>query len=432
MYVVRDDFPTNYEGILGIDFLMKHAAKCDLKNKNVRIGDTVLKLHPETAFEKYALAPRSETIIRARTDKNKIGVVQAEEITAGVFIGSCLVEPKENVCPIAVINTTTEAVEITTPLAILDDVPVSDPAAVHAIEKDSENGKSAETVMERQERLRQQLRLTHLNKEETKALLRDSFPLPNITDILDQLGNAKYFSTLDLASGYHQIPMAEKDKNKTAFSTPYGHYEYNRMPFGLKNAPATFQRLMNSVLTGLQGLKCLVYLDDIVIYGANLKEHNERLVAVLKRLRSSKLKLQPDKCEFLRKEVIYLGHVITDRGISPDPSKLEAVTKFPIPKTVRDVQSFIGLAGYYRRFIEEFSRIAKPLTKLTKKGRNSTGRRSNNTRFSFKGKANHRAGTKLPGLHEGIPGNDRRLRLRDRSRALTRAGGPRPTDRLCK
>ena len=91
----------------------------------------------------------------------------------------------------------------------------------------------------------------------------DSFPLPNITDILDQLGNAKYFTTLDLASGYHQIPMTEKDKPKTAFSTPYGHYEFNRMPFGLKNAPATFQRLMNSVLTGLQGLKCLVYLDDI-------------------------------------------------------------------------------------------------------------------------------------------------------------------------
>jgi len=95
----------------------------------------------------------------------------------------------------------------------------------------------------------------------------DSFPVPNITDILDQLGNAKYFTTLDLASGYPQIPMAERDKSKTTFSTPYGHYEFNRMPFGLKNAPATVQRLMNSVLTGMQGLKCLVYLDDIVIYG---------------------------------------------------------------------------------------------------------------------------------------------------------------------
>jgi len=195
----------------------------------------------------------------------------------------------------------------------------------------------------------------------------DSFPLPNITEILDQLGNAKYFTTLDLASGYHQIPMAEKDKQKTAFSTPYGHYEFNRMPFGLKNAPATFQRLMNSVLTGMQGLKCLVYLDDIVIYGASLEDHNKRLEEVLQRLRENNLKLQPDKCEFLRKETIYLGHIISENGISPDPSKLTAIKEFPTPKKVKDIQSFIGLAGYYRKFIADFSKIAKPLTKLTKK-----------------------------------------------------------------
>ncbi|KAM0735103.1 Retrovirus-related Pol polyprotein from transposon 17.6 [Formica fusca] len=195
----------------------------------------------------------------------------------------------------------------------------------------------------------------------------DSFPLPNITEILDQLGNAKYFTTLDLASGYHQIPMAEQDEQKTAFSTPYGHYEFNRMPFGLKNAPATFQRLMNSILTGMQGLKCLVYLDDIVIYGASLEDHNKRLKEVLQRPRENNLKLQPDKCEFLRKEVIYLGHIISENGISPDPSKLTAIKEFPTPKKVKDIQSFIGLAGYYRKFIEDFSKIAKPLTKLTKK-----------------------------------------------------------------
>lgn len=195
----------------------------------------------------------------------------------------------------------------------------------------------------------------------------DSFPLPNIEEILDQLGNAKYFTTLDLASGYHQIPMAERDKPKTAFSTPYGHYEYNRMPFGLKNAPATFQRLMNSVLIGIQGLRCLVYLDDIVIYGSSLEEHNKRLTEVLQRLREANLKLQPDKCEFLRKEVNYLGHVISENGISPDPAKLQAIKDFPEPKKVKEIQSFIGLAGYYRKFIKEFLKIAKPLTKLTKK-----------------------------------------------------------------
>jgi len=162
--------------------------------------------------------------------------------------------------------------------------------------------------------------------------------------------------------------MHEEHRNKTAFSTPYGHFEFNRMPFGLKNAPATFQRLMNSVLTGIQGLKCLVYLDDIVIYGPNLKEHNKRLIQVLDRLRKHNLNLQPDKCKFLRKEVIYLGHIITENGIRSDPNKLHAVEKFPVPRKVKDVQSFLGLAGYYRKFSEDFSKIAKPLTKLTKKG----------------------------------------------------------------
>jgi len=143
-----------------------------------------------------------------------------------------------------------------------------------------------------------------------------SYPLPNITDILDLLGNAKYFSTLDLASGYHQIAMNEKDKNKTAFSTPYGHYEFNRMPFSLKNAPATFQQLMNAVLVGMQGIRYLVYLDDIVIYGLSLQEHNKRLTEILQRLHKHNLKLQVKKCEFLRKEVTYLEHIISEDGIS--------------------------------------------------------------------------------------------------------------------
>ncbi|KAM0731590.1 Retrovirus-related Pol polyprotein from transposon 17.6 [Formica fusca] len=131
--------------------------------------------------------------------------------------------------------------------------------------------------------------------------------------------------------------MEEGDKCKTAFSTPHEHYKYNRMPFGLKNAPATFQRLMNSILIGIQGIKCLVYLDDIVIYGASLQDHNKRLIEVLRRLRENNLKLQPDKCEFLRKEVTYLGHIITENGISPDPSKLEAVRNFPTPREVKDI-----------------------------------------------------------------------------------------------
>ena len=195
----------------------------------------------------------------------------------------------------------------------------------------------------------------------------DAYPLPNITDILDQLGGAKYFTVLDLASGFHQIEVEPADRHKTAFSTPFGHYQFNRMPFGLKNAPATFQRLMDRVLTGLQGIEMFVYMDDIVIYAKSLKEHNEKLENLLGRLKTAGLVLQPDKCRFLCKEIGYLGHVISEVGVKPDPKKIEAVSKFPCPKGRKNVKQFLGLAGYYRRFIPDFASIAKPMTVLLKK-----------------------------------------------------------------
>lgn len=199
------------------------------------------------------------------------------------------------------------------------------------------------------------------------AAIGDSYPLPNISDILDQLGHSKYFTTLDLASGFHQIEMSPKDAQKTAFTVPLGHYEYTRMPFGLKNAPATFQRLMNNVLSGLQGVRCFVYIDDIVVYADNLENHNIKLKEVFNRLRNHNLKLQPDKCEFLRREVMYLGHLITDSGVQPDPKKIIAVSEFPVPKNPKDIKSFLGLAGYYRRFIDNFSKLCLPLNKLLRK-----------------------------------------------------------------
>ena len=192
----------------------------------------------------------------------------------------------------------------------------------------------------------------------------DSFPLPNIQDILDRLGRARFFSALDYASGYLQIPIAEQDRMKTAFSTETGHYEYTRMPFGLKSAPSSFQRLMNNVLTGLQGIRCLVYLDDIVIFGETLEEHNSKLRDVFDRLRQHTLKLQPDKCEFLREELTYLGHIVTADGVKPDPKKIESIVKFSSTKNPTEVKSFHGLIGYYRKFIPEFSEIAKPFTEL--------------------------------------------------------------------
>jgi len=201
----------------------------------------------------------------------------------------------------------------------------------------------------------------------------DAYPLPNIVDILDQLGGARYFSVCDLASGFHQIKMDPADSHKTAFTTPFGHYEFDRMPFGLKNAPATFQRLMDLVLSGLQGEELFVYMDDIVIYATSLEEHARKYNLLIERLRRANLKLQPDKCEFLKTEVTYLGHVISKDGVKPDPKKLEAVRQFPRPKTPKNIKQFLGLAGYYRRFIPSFSKLVKPLTNLLK----------NDTRFEW-------------------------------------------------
>lgn len=195
----------------------------------------------------------------------------------------------------------------------------------------------------------------------------DRYPLPNITEILDKLGKCQYFTTLDLASGFHQIQMNEEDKCKTAFSTPRGLYEYNRLPFGLKGAPPTFQRVMDNILRGVQNEKCIVYMDDIIIYSVSLQEHVERLRAVFDCLRTANFKIQMDKSEFLRKEVAFLGHVVTPEGVLPNPAKIEAVIKYPIPKTTREIKAFLGLIGYYRRFIKDFAKITKPLTKCLKK-----------------------------------------------------------------
>lgn len=195
----------------------------------------------------------------------------------------------------------------------------------------------------------------------------DVFPLPRIEEILDQLGHSRYFSTLDLASGYHQVLVEEHDRQKTAFSTNLGHYQFKRMPFGLAGAPATFQRFMNHILTGLQGIDCYVYLDDIIVYGRNLEDHNKKLINVFDRLRYNNLKLQPRKCHFLRKEIVYLGHSCSADGVKPDPSRVSAVRNYPRPKNIKQIQSFLGFANYYRKFIPNFSKKVANITKLLRK-----------------------------------------------------------------
>lgn len=197
---------------------------------------------------------------------------------------------------------------------------------------------------------------------------KDAYPLPRIDTTLDTLAGSRWFSTLDLLSGYWQVELAEEDRQKSAFCTTEGLYEFKVMPFGLCNAPATFQRLMDLVLAGLQWSHCLVYIDDVVVLGGSFSEHLQNLQAVFVRLRKAGLKLKPKKCAFFQTEVSYLGHIISRDGVSPDPAKVDKVAKWPTPNSARAVQQFLGFANYYRRFIRDFAQIAKPLHKLTERG----------------------------------------------------------------
>ena len=203
----------------------------------------------------------------------------------------------------------------------------------------------------------------HLNE----ATEKDAYPLPYISDCIDALHGAQWFSTLDLASGYWQVEVEAQDRPKTAFVTRRGLYEFNVMPFGLSNAPATFERLMEKILRGLQWETCLVYLDDIIVLGKTFEESLDNLETIFSRLREAGLKLKPSKCELMAEKVAFLGHVVGRDGIQCDPSKIEAVKEWHVPTTVTEVKSFMGLAGYYRKFIKNFSKVAEPLNHLTKK-----------------------------------------------------------------
>lgn len=196
---------------------------------------------------------------------------------------------------------------------------------------------------------------------------KDAYPLPRVDDTLDTLAGAKWFSTLDLVSGYWQVEVKPEDREKTAFCTPEGLFEFNVMPFGLCNAPATFQRLMDLVLAGVQWTSCLVYIDDVIITGKAFEEHLKNLVEVLKRLRGAGLKLKPRKCNLCSLQVGFLGHIVSQEGVQTDPAKTATVAEWPQPTNKKEVQQFLGLANYYRRFVKDFATIAKPLHRLTEK-----------------------------------------------------------------
>ncbi|WVZ63412.1 hypothetical protein U9M48_013046 [Paspalum notatum var. saurae] len=197
--------------------------------------------------------------------------------------------------------------------------------------------------------------------------VKNKYPLSHIDILFDQVGEATVFSKIDLRSGYHQIKVREEDIPKTTFSMRYGLYEYLVMSFGLTNAPAFFMYLMNSVFMNELDKFVVVFIDDILVYSKNEKEHEEHLRIVLSCLREHKLYAKFSKCAFWLKEVAFLGHILSAKGVAVDPSKVEDVLNWKQPQTVTEIRSFLGLAGYYRRFIKDFSRISKPMTALTQK-----------------------------------------------------------------
>ncbi|GJR27877.1 reverse transcriptase domain-containing protein [Tanacetum coccineum] len=204
-------------------------------------------------------------------------------------------------------------------------------------------------------------------RELNKLTVKNRYPLPRIDDLFDQLQGSCYFSKIDLRSGYHQLRVHEDDIPKTAFRTRYGHFEFTVMPFGLTNAPAVFMDLMNRVCKLYLDKFVIVFIDDILIYSKTKEDHEVHLGLVLELLRKEKLYAKFSKCEFWLQEVHFLGHVVNQNGIHVDPSKIEAVKNWKTPTTPSEIRSFLGLAGYYRRFIANFSKIAKPLTSLTQK-----------------------------------------------------------------
>ncbi|KAJ6808834.1 uncharacterized protein M6B38_165845 [Iris pallida] len=200
-----------------------------------------------------------------------------------------------------------------------------------------------------------------------EVTIKNKYPLPRIDQLFDQLGEARVFSKIDLRSGYHQVKVKKEDIPKTAFRTRYGHYEFLVMPFGLTNAPAIFMDLMNRVFYQYLDKFVIMFIDDILIYSKSEEEHEKHLRIVLQTLREKKLYAKLSKCEFWLDQIPFLGHIVSGEGISVDPKKVEAVKSWPTPKSVAEIRSFLGLAGYYRRFVENFSRIVEPLTRLTRK-----------------------------------------------------------------
>jgi len=199
------------------------------------------------------------------------------------------------------------------------------------------------------------------------VIIKDAFPVPDVKDALDSLPGAKYFATIDLLPGYWQLGMIQRARERSAFCTRRGLYQFTRMPFGLSNAPASFCRLMQIILHDLLYVCCICYLDDIIVFGETPEQLIKNLDGVFTRLKEKGLKAKPSKCVLFRSPIDFLCHMVSADGIQPQPDKLVAIRDWPTPHCLRDVRAFYGLASYYRKFVKDFAKIAEPLSRMTKK-----------------------------------------------------------------
>lgn len=372
----------SYECILGMDFLWRHGCAIDFSRHTFRVKDqevTIRAMTYEGATAKSPQATRLPPVLRALYERSipRLQPLQQEILNdllnrnAAVFSLSAtdqgrtslrrhkidtggvppIKQPARRI-PFARRDEALRLVEEMSRQGIIR--PSKSPWCSPVVLVKKKNGTTRFCVDYR--------RLNEVTK-------KDSYPLPRIDLILEALAGSAWFATLDLQSGYWQVEMDEPSREKTAFTCGGGLWEFNVMPFGLCNAPATFQRLMEEVLGGIPFTTCLVYLDDIIVHAATFEELTERLQVIFDRLREAGLKLSPTKCELFQESVQYLGHIISATGSSPDPGKVDAVMKWPQPRNRTEVQSFLGLCAYYRRFVKDFSSVAKPLHQLSEKNR---------------------------------------------------------------
>ncbi|XP_073024398.1 uncharacterized protein [Primulina eburnea] len=347
----------DFDIILGMDWLARNSAIVDCKGKEVKLR-----------------TPNQEEVVFHGKSKGRKSLLSASQAWKAMKSGEDIY--------LAMISEVTEEVELK-----LEDIPIvrefpdvfpeelSGTVPDREVEFEINLVPGAAPISKAPYRmapaelkeLKEQLQELLDKRELNKITIKNRYPLPRIDDLFDQLKGAAVFSKLDLRTGYHQLKVRAEDIPKTAFRTRYGHYEFTVMPFGLTNAPAAFMDLMNRVFKPFLDQFIVVFIDDILVYSPDEASHEEHLHLALQILRENKLYAKFSKCEFWLRSMSFLGHVISRTGVSVDPRKVEAITEWPRPKNATDIRSFLGLAGYYRKFVEGFSSIAVPLTKLTQK-----------------------------------------------------------------